>query len=85
MLKQGKVFRPVIFPHPAAVFVKGNIQDPEQLILDTPMRTYGPQDPFRSGDTGDRIAVFTTLFFADPTLRTDLGHGQQVLPIGKAS
>lgn len=91
MSQQGKVFRPVIFPHPAMIgrslpaFIKGQVQRPMQLVLDSPMRAHAPQDAFCSNDTGDMIAVFATLFCTQPALGTDPRHGQQLFPVGKAA
>src|SRR3990172_6607991 len=84
MAQQSQVFGSMILPHPAAIFIKGNIQGPMQLILDAPMRAYRRQDPFGTGSTGEMIAVFTGLFCANPTLGSDPRHGDQVFPVGKA-
>ena len=85
MTKKSKVFRPVILPHPATVLIKGNIQHPMQLIFDPSMRANRVENSFGSCDTGNVIAVLTTLVITDLALRMDPRYSQQVFPVGEAS
>lgn len=85
MSENSEVLRSAVLSYPAAVFVKSDVERPMQLILDAPMRAYRPQEAFGSRDTGDMIAVFTTVLFTRQTLRPDAGDGGQVLPVLKAA